>query len=380
MRIVVDGAAEPIEVKLYRLGHCQMGAWILWTLQSFCQLQGPIANMTCSRWYQSWWKWWAKSLQSSDAHLRKAAPTKRTLEFAGGDDVAGMDFRIFQEATSSTYALVHMLVRFSTPSRGSFEKSARVQLIWDRWLGALIVRFFGTTTLDFVIMVDPNCDARLGLPAQCKNPIRVRVTNGNLDLSPIALADIASVSPTSVELRHFGDWCTAMPMGVALREVHRQGRTSLWMYKQVIFNVAFVIEAAVLESSAESKVDDGQVEQEDIAPEEEDQEDAAHPEDMLRPAWRIGRARGRKKFLERVQRSVPPVVTMRLIMTCFCLRQYFSGCQNLSFGIDVSRIGLLNRMLGLICVPDGFDGWLHPQATTSNHIQIYHRGTRRINF
>ena len=234
MRIVVDGAPEPIEVKLYRLGHCQMGAWILWTLQSF------YANMTCSRWYQSWWKWWAKSLQSSgmcpDAHLRKAAPTKRTLEFAGGDD-AGMDLRIFQEATWSTHALVHMLVRFSTPSRGSFEQSARVQQIWDRWLGALIVRFFGTTTLDFVIMVDPNCDARPGLPAQGINPIRVRGTNGNLDLSPIALADIASVSPTSVELRRFGDCCTAMPMGVALRAVHRQGRTSLWLYKQLILNV-----------------------------------------------------------------------------------------------------------------------------------------------
>ena len=34
-------------MKLYRLGHCQMGAWILWTLQSFNQLQDPIANMTC---------------------------------------------------------------------------------------------------------------------------------------------------------------------------------------------------------------------------------------------------------------------------------------------------------------------------------------------
>ena len=120
---------------------------------------------------------------------------------------------------------------------------------------------------------------------------------------------------------------------------------------------------AVLKSSAESKVDDGEVEQEDIAPKEGA---AADPEEMLRPAGRIGRARGRKKFLERVQRSVPPVVTMRLIMTYFCLRQIFSGCQNLSFGIDASRIGLLNRMFGLICRPDGFAGWLHPQATTSN--------------
>ena len=242
-----------------------MGAWILWTLQSFYQLQDPIANMTCSRWCQSWWKWWAKSLQSSgiclDAHLRKAAPTKRTLEFAGGDDDYGVDFRTFQEATWSTYALVHMLVRFSTPSRGSSEKSARVQQIWNRWLGALIVRFFGTTTLDFVIMVDPNCEERPGLPAQGINPTRLRVTNGNVHLSPTALADIASVSPTSVELRRFGDCCTAMPMGVALREVHRQGRTSLWLYKQLIFNVAFVFEAAVLKSSAESKVDDGHVEQ-----------------------------------------------------------------------------------------------------------------------
>ena len=97
--------------------------------------------MTFSRWSQSWWKWWAKSLQSSgicpDARLRKAAPTKRTLEFAGGDDDAGMDFRIFQEATWSTYALVHMLVRFLKPTRCSFEKSARVQQIWDRCLGAL---------------------------------------------------------------------------------------------------------------------------------------------------------------------------------------------------------------------------------------------------
>ena len=119
------------------------------------------------------------------------------------------------------------------------------------------------------------------------------------------------------------------------------------------------------------------MEQEDIAPEEED---VAHTEEMLRPAGRIGRARGRKKFLERVQHSVPPMVTMRLIMTYFCLRQYFSGCQNHSFGIDASRIGLLNRMLGLICRIDGFAGWLLPQATTSNHIQMYHRGTRRKNF
>ena len=52
--------------------------------------------------------------------------------FAGGDDDAGVDFRTFQEATWSTYALVHMLVRFSTPSRGSSEKSARVQQIWNR--------------------------------------------------------------------------------------------------------------------------------------------------------------------------------------------------------------------------------------------------------
>ena len=52
---------------------------------------------------------------------------------------------------------------------------------------------------------------------------------------------------------------------------------------------------AVPKSSAESKVDDGQVEQEDIAPEEEA---AADPEEMLRKAGRIGRARGRKKFLE----------------------------------------------------------------------------------
>ena len=128
---------------------------------------------------------------------------------------------------------------------------------------------------------------------------------------------------------------------------------------------------AVLKSSAESEVDDGQVEQEDIAPEEED---AADQEEMLRPPGRIGRARGRKKFLERV----PPVVTMRLIMTCFCLRKYFSGCQNLSFWIDAS--GLLNRMLGLICRPDGFAGWMPPQVTTSNHIQMYHRRTRRMNF
>ena len=62
------------------------------------------------------------------------------------------------------------------------------------------------------------------------------MTDGNLDLFPIAVADIASVSPTSVELRRFGDCCTAMPMGGALREVHRQGRTSLWLYKQLIFN------------------------------------------------------------------------------------------------------------------------------------------------
>ena len=128
----------------------------------------------------------------------------------------------------------------------------------------------------------------------------------------------------------------------------------------------------VLKSSTESKVDDGQVEQEDIAPEEE----AAAPRGDAQTSGAPRRARGGKKFGKgaalRPSRGhdaahhdvlLPSPVLLRLPP----LARVKDWTPEQDVGADLQARWVRCR-------------WMPPPVTTSNHIQMYHRGTRRINF
>ena len=108
-------------VKAYVLHQSVGGAWVLWCLKSLWKEIIDDPATTPSRWYMNWWGWWAKSLGHMQldvaSHLRKAAPTKHACE----EDVDPA-LRFLQEASMSTFALFHLLARWSSESRSHLKK------------------------------------------------------------------------------------------------------------------------------------------------------------------------------------------------------------------------------------------------------------------
>ena len=58
---------------------------------------------------------------------------------------------------------------------------------------------------------------------------------------------------------------------------------------------------------------------------------------------------------------LPDAARTMLIQFFDALRFYFIDQHNISLSVDASRVGAKNRVLGFICRPDGYGGWLPPQ-------------------
>ena len=69
----------------------------------------------------------------------------------------------------------------------------------------------------------------------------------------------------------------------------------------------------------------------------------------------------RQKAL-RLRTFVSPAVSTRVCEMYFALREFFAAVCVVSLSFDASRLGNHNRVLGYIGRPDGYGGWLPPQA------------------
>ena len=160
--VELGGVDSKVDIKAFMLHQSVSGAFVLWSLLSLHGLGVISSKMTVSAWYNSWWPWWIQDLPKIGldpaAHLRRASPTKKSSDHRedGGDGCYG--HRFLQVPTVSTYAMLWILTRLASPSRGA-SKDDNVIQGWSVLLAAIIHRFVSChAEMTFTVYLDPDVE------------------------------------------------------------------------------------------------------------------------------------------------------------------------------------------------------------------------------
>ena len=343
----LPGSPNGIPVHVYRLHQAVSGTWSLWTLQSLYTAFVGAQRCAASQWYQNWWVWWQKILTATslDAslHLRKASLT--------GHSAASVDpsnARFLPEATASPYALALLLPRWAGPSKaGSKEKHADQQQAWTSCLQAIVATFAThDEPVEWSLYLDQAVAVRSGLPAVGVDKIRVELVRGCLDILPLYTCEAPVLVEVKQGFRAFRDM-ERVPLAALLITLDQLGRRSAWLFKQVAFQLAWMIDAGISRPLHAATA-----------------EELPDPDALLRPAH--ARRRRMRAFRSRIHTMQPRSileVNRKLLMYFFAARSKFVEAKIVSVAFDASRIGNVSRMLGCICRPDGYFAWLPPQAS-----------------
>lgn len=347
--IQVLGHSVPVHIDCFVLFAPASGAQTLWSLAALYSVFAGSEGASCSRWYQNWWQRWQKLLShlGDDAtmHMRKPTATRHSAE--GLADAT----RFLPVAIVSAHALIPLLTRWSNESKTKLSKNRSQQQSWRLCLDALITTFMSDIKpVDVAFFLDAIVDMRPGLPLVGNNMVLMRIVGGTIVLTPLATCDEA-VALAAMSVLGFPD-PPAVPLAELCLGLDRAGRKVLWLWKQVVFNMACIVEGQVLEMATPG------------ANENQSGPPPAEPELLLAGAVARGQA-GRKRKHDLAMRIVPLRIddrSRKLINYFFCMRHHFAKQNTVHLAVDASRVGMLNRMLGLISRPGGEAAWLPPQA------------------
>eukprot|EP00959_Pyramimonas_sp_CCMP1952_P138908 2907571-Pyramimonas_sp.AAC.1 len=158
-------------------------------------------SITASRWHQNWWRWWAQSLErlgleDVELHLRKAPPTKHTPE-----EERLSSSRFLPDASASTFALVHLLARWSNPSRSGAKKKQDELDAWKSFFAGFLARFTNSAVVEWSLFLDVNVIVRPGLPLSGYNKVRIPMRFGVVDVRPLFDCDETPVQAAICALR-----------------------------------------------------------------------------------------------------------------------------------------------------------------------------------
>eukprot|EP00971_Amphidinium_carterae_P190403 3778750-Amphidinium_carterae.3 len=345
--------AAEIQVPTYILKQSVGGTRVLFSLQSWHQnFIGAFAKLTFSRWLNSWFPWWVKSLSLHNMHaphLRKAkslaSPSQSPLE-------------CFEEVTLSLPGAIALFSKWSGQSKGkSKDKDAQ-----ESWLSAfrcLVHKFINADSAkhSFIIFLDTAVSVQLGLPMSGSNRVICELTGTTLDLGPILLSDVMPVRH-SLSSSH----CTLalqMDLVSALVEVQNGGRKLLWLFNQLLHNVAQCLEVAVLRY-----VESAQMSASSSAPTQ-----SVETEFLLSAASGVAQRRHqrcRKRILWK-----PAIPTRRRVLKYFlCYRDVVSKAEpsaSVHLAFDASRVGGRAVLVGF-CTTDGVGFWLPPQVHSGQEL------------
>lgn len=349
---------EESELDGFLLKQSVAGAFVLWSLPRVYHLAVGSAALTASQWYHSWWPWWQKSLQDLGldvhAHLRRAAPTAQASKLSRDEG----RFRFLPTPTMSTYALLHVLVRLGSASKGSHQKSRNHREKFFHLLKLFVGRFLKDADLHFSVCLDPGVQVLPGFVCDGRDRVSILVKHGILDMSAVALSANEEITPTVERLRKCAN-VENIPVVDALTMIYEHGRQSTWLYKQLLLSVGLLIEGGVIEMDCSSQ-SEGEKEDDNMVV------DGAANDNMeiLGDSAAVQR-RSRRLTKEKIRMALRSRIssdTKMLVLQAFLsLRQHFHDAQNISVAFDGSRLGNLPRLLGFICRPDGHGQWLPPQ-------------------
>lgn len=127
----------PMRVLAWAFTYLWAGARIWWSLTSLYNTVMAHSTTTAARWRARWWPWWFKAILKlgfDSVHLRKSSqsPNEWTSK--------GVLANKLEEPSASTFALLVLLVRFTTA--GPAVKDEQTRLAWRRVLDGMLLDSF----------------------------------------------------------------------------------------------------------------------------------------------------------------------------------------------------------------------------------------------
>ena len=308
------------------------------------------AKLAPSQWYLAWWPWWVKQLDAlgfnSEAHLRKAMPINQ--------HVLTDDLRLWHFPVVSSYALVHLLTRWSNKSKSKKAKDSDQRETWTMLARGIFASCVDQARL-YVIKLYLDIDAECvpGLPLRGSNPASLPLKGSLVDLRPLLGSGLEAATSACRLLGCFDD-ASAVPLLFFLNQLDISGKGARWLYKQVIWNVGCLLDSHLFEGRSEMTAAAGVV---DDCP--------VSPESLLMGRSESSRRKREAKLATRCQMAMRPVgdVCMRLLKLFFAIRMAFSNLRSFSFAVDATRVGGLNRFLSFVARPAGEGALLPPLAS-----------------
>eukprot|EP00971_Amphidinium_carterae_P066929 1325547-Amphidinium_carterae.4 len=341
----LPNVATEIHVATYVLQQSVGGTRVLFSLQAWHQhLLGAFTKLTFSRWLSSWWPWWQKSLQlhsMQQQHLRKAKsigkPSENPLE-------------CFEEVTISLPAALALFSKWAGQSKGK-TKDTQAQQAWLAGLQSLVNKFLPSqgTKHTFVFFLDTSVTGQLGLPLKGSNRIFCELAGGNLDIYPILLCDVLPVKHAIASSKC--DLLPGMDLVSLLVELQNGGRKMLWLFNQLLHNVAECLQESMLEYLAGARKSASST------------ASAVSVEGDFLESKAAGRAQRR---VQRHSKHViwKPIMPMRrkVLKYFLCFRDHVRAeGSSVKLAFDASRVGGKSILLGF-CTSGSSGFWLPPQV------------------
>ena len=304
----VAGTAEPVCLPAYMLRQPVAGARLLWSLKDlYDNVVGKKAEMTASRWMNSWWPWWLKSLQHfgmTDAHLRRATNSETDEKTR---------YRIFEKPVMSTFALVLFMTKWSSPSKSGTSKNEAAQAAWTSLLEALMKKLASQEPWSLPVFLDVQAESHMGQPTAGRSVVLLPVQNGAIDITQV-------------------HQCEDPQVRASLAKLLRGARPSMPLPQW-------------LRASSE------------VAGEEEETAEQA-----LCTALSARAQRRRDKFASGVSLTSHVSQARTLLKYFYEVRKRVRGSRVLHLAFDASRVGGWQALFGFLTTGSGMAAWLAPQA------------------
>lgn len=347
---------------VYRLKRA-WGAWCFWSLKALRNNFCPASDTTPSSWYQNWWQWWEKHLLRLDIppreHLRRPVRTQHApkRQFTEVDD-NGIDVRVFEEASASSYAMVALLVKWCSRSVTSKPKTESLRCAWQRCAQSLVDTFLVLEEpLVWPIVLSETAVATPGLPLSGGKMVDLGIVRGQVQLSSL-LGEGSSIMSRLLELMN----CFEMNMHLVefLQRLSAVGVKGHWLLKQMVWHLAAALEGALLPNVPTEKV----------VLAEQATDTKKDPAADCAGQSRRAHARDRRRLKLRIKMKVKPArvlgSALRIAKYFFAGRKCFEKPHHMSIAVDAGRVGKIEYMCGVAGLPSGDVVWLPPQAPTNS--------------
>lgn len=236
--LTLGHGADALRLRFWVFHNPWAGDKVWWSVLAIHRA-ASIEGMSGVQWVQSWWPWWCKWLVRLGIdpipHLRRAQTVVRQRD---PELFFGVDSRLTEESSASSFAMVALLARWASGGRGkrgshSVDNSRRWSSVLSRVLQHLVVDRVGRSMrlyMDTTVICEP------GRPLMGTQPVDLKIDGGVVELGALAMK-VGGVSLFS----SLGQ-VQRMSLLDLLVSSQQLGARFHWFFRQLVWRVASVVD------------------------------------------------------------------------------------------------------------------------------------------